>query len=181
MPESSFRSQFEQQYEPVARVLFAWACLHIRSSLRPRLDPEDVLQEVCCRAFQRFAQFDPERASFRTWVFGIAHNVLREAFRGLGRSHAAALTTGRIESLQDLATSITRRVARDDELRNFLSRLDILTDEDRRLLLYRGLEGLEHARVAELLSITAESASKRWQRLCSRLRELGLPIELGVV
>ena len=68
-------------YSRVAPALFAWADLRIRAPLRAHLDPEDLLQEVACRAFEQFGTWDSERASFRRWAFGIASNVLREGLR----------------------------------------------------------------------------------------------------
>jgi len=61
---------FAALYGRAAPALFAWAALHVGEPLRARLDPEDVLQEVSCRAFERFDTFDPGRSSFHAWIFG---------------------------------------------------------------------------------------------------------------
>jgi len=189
MSRSGTNESFEALYEGVAGAVYAWASLHLRPELRTQLEPEDVLQEVCCRAYARFEEYDPARAPFRSWFFGIAHNVLREAFRNLARSRVRTgqpfqtsgqeLGTGWVDSLPDTATSITTRVARDDQLKAFLRRVGLLPEEDRKLLIYRGLEGLEHSHVGELMDLTPESASKRWQRLRARLRDVGMPDDLA--
>lgn len=170
---------FEESYREVAPSLYAWAALKIRAELRQLLDPEDLCQEVCLRAFLQFDAFDSARASFRTWVFAIARNVLREVLRNLARRErtpgGGLLTTGFAGAIPDSTTSITRRVARDEQIRAFLDQVAALPEEDRRLLIHRGFEGLEHSEVAALLAITTDSATKRWQRLCERLRQGGLP------
>ncbi len=175
-------ASFSDLYPPVAGAVYAWANLHVQNRLRPLLDPEDVLQEVSCRVFEQLPRFDPERGAFRGWVFGIARNVLREALRALGRQPKASaslkMTTGWMREVPDEATSVTRRIACDDALQRFLRRLGELADDERRLLIYRGLEGLDHAEVAGLLGVSAEVAAKRWHRLKERLREQGLPPEL---
>ena len=38
---------------------------------------EDVVQECWVVAVRRIRRFDPERASFQTWLWGVADNVLR--------------------------------------------------------------------------------------------------------
>jgi RNA polymerase sigma-70 factor (ECF subfamily) len=165
---------YAELYGRVAPAVYAWASLHIRPALRARLDPEDVLQEVACRAWSSFASWDERQGPFRAWLFGIARNVLREGLRRLAAEPAARgdalLTTRRLAALPDTATAVTTAVARDEGLRLFLGRVDALPDEERRLVMFRGLEGLSHGEVASLLSITPGAVAKRWQRLCERLR-----------
>ena len=166
---------FGELYARVAPSLYAWASLHLREPLRRRLDPEDLLQEVCCRAYDGFATYDAERAGFRAWIFGIARNVLRHALRQLGRSGAAEgggdAPLSSWSEVPDTATSITRRVARQEELTRFLERVQRLPEADRMLLMFRGLEGLSHREVGAMLGVEEKTAAKRWDRLCERLRE----------
>ncbi|HTE04849.1 MAG TPA: sigma-70 family RNA polymerase sigma factor [Planctomycetota bacterium] len=165
---------FDAVWGRVAPSLFAWASLHIRPALRARLDPEDLLQEVACRGYARFETWDERRGPFRAWIFGIARNVLRDAFRRLshepGARGAALPSTELLASLPDMATAHTRAVARDEDVRRFVQRCTELPEEDQRLLMFRGLEGLSHAEVAALLSLSPDAVAKRWQRLCDRLR-----------
>lgn len=170
-------------YEHVAPSIYAWAGVHVRGRLRARLDPEDLLQEICFRAHRAFAQYDPERGSFRGWIFGIAHNVLREALRSLHAHRTPDGSTYRtcvLEDIPDDATSVGERIARDDMMRTFLTWTESLDDTDRRLLLLRGLEGRSHAEVAERVGLTIEVTHKRWQRLCARLRTAPLPTLLAI-
>jgi RNA polymerase sigma-70 factor (ECF subfamily) len=165
------REGFAELYRRVAPAVAVWSRLHVHEGLRARLDPEDVLQETLTRAWQRFDEFDPERSSFRNWLFGIARNVLLEAFRKLSsasavRSNASTLT---LSVVPDTATSITRDVARRESLRSFAERVRALPREDQRLLLYRGLEERTHDEIARLLNVSPDAAAKRWQRLRAEL------------
>ena len=105
-----------------------------------------------------------------------AHHVVQRLLRTTARRHARGdrpepLAT-RAHRLPDEATTITRRVARDEGLAAFVRRLEELDDDDRRLLMYRGLEGLAHRDVGELLGVSEETAKKRWLRLRERLSAL---------
>ncbi len=165
---------FAELYGKVAPAVYGWAGLHLRGALRARLDPEDVLQEVSCRAFERFATFDPAQGEFRAWIFGIARNVLHKALRQLARPEAPAAADAwapGVTALPDTATSITRRVARDESLQEFVDAVGEWSEEDRKLLILRGLEGLPHEEVARRLGLNTETAAKRWQRLRERLRQ----------
>jgi len=163
-------------YERIAPALFAWARLRIRSSARAIVDPEDVVQDVWVQALRGFrATYDPERESFRAWLFGIANHVLSDAFRrAKGRLGAGGpkATARPMEEIPEEVTTMTRRIARQEDLRRFIDQVRALPDEDRMLVIYRGLEGLPHRAAAERLGITPAAARKRWERLREKLAAL---------
>jgi DNA-directed RNA polymerase specialized sigma24 family protein len=84
---------------------------------------------------------------------------------------ALPFTTGRMADLPDDATAVTRAVARDEGLLRLVEDVRALPDDDRRLVLLRGLEGRSHEEVAVLFATTPDAIAKRWQRLCARLRD----------
>jgi len=165
---------FDAAWRRIAPAVYAWARLHVRAPLQARLDPEDLTQEVACRAWAAFPRWDADQGAFRGWAFGIARNVLREALRRLATeprgNGPALLTTGELVALPDTATAMTRAVARDEALNSLLVRVDALPDEERRLVMFRGLEGMSHGECAVLLAISPEAVAKRWQRVCGKLR-----------
>lgn len=176
--------RFQACYQPLGPALQAWAHLRIPQALRARLDPEDLAQEVCCRAFARFDVFDPERGSFRAWLFGIANVVLKDFGRQLARLPDSARPRGDgsdagLDALPLEITSLSTRAARDEQLTRFLEHVDALPEDERRLLMYRGIEGLGWDDTAALLGVLPEAAKKRWQRLLARLRSGPLPLELA--
>jgi len=164
---------FARELEAAAPALMGWARLRVRPELRSMLDPEDLLQEVGCRAFAMAHAYDPGRASFRQWLFGIANNVLLEALRELGRRpltrDPGPDRTGFSDAIAAI-TTITRKVARDELIGRFLAQMDALEAEDRDLLLHHGLEELPYPEVARLLGLQEDAVRKRWQRLREKLR-----------
>ena len=177
-PQEPRRREFARSYEPVAAALLVWVNLHIVPQARSRVDPDDVIQEVWCRAYQQFSKYDPERGSFRGWVFGIAENVLLEEFRRCARGQSGAARPSRITALpamEDLAaelTSIGERAARNESVQRLLAEAGRLSEEDQRLLMYRGLEGQTHVEAARRLGIEPEAARSRWRRLKEQLKWL---------
>jgi RNA polymerase sigma-70 factor (ECF subfamily) len=153
--------------------------------MRSAVDPEDLVQEVWIRALKRFTAFDPDETPFRPWVFRIANNVLLEAFKALRNRPLPAggqATSGScilsLDAVPDEATSISRKAARNEALRRFIDQLGSLDEVERRLLIFRGLEGLSHAEVAERLQLGDDVVRKRWQRLREKLEAWGPPPEL---
>lgn len=173
-PEEQSLEGFAAAFDQVAPALLAWAHCRVRGPLRQRLEPEDLVQEVGMRACLRRSDFDPARGNFRQWLFGFASRVWLETLRELGRDPLGPRHRqggdSTLPAVADSVTNISRRVANDEVLRACRSRLDELGDDDRRLLLAVGLEGLGHAEAGSLLGIAEDSCRKRWQRLRERLQ-----------
>lgn len=165
-------SEYWEQLDTVAGHLYAWICLRLRAPTRRLADPDDVFQEVALRGHQVFGQLQ-EQESFRAWIFGIARNVLREQLRSLAvraRPVEDSSSAGNVDDLAEELTSISRRVAKGEEIQRLLATVATLEAEDRLLVLHRGLEDLTYREIGELLGIGEEAAKKRWQRLRTRIQ-----------
>ncbi|MCA8949891.1 MAG: sigma-70 family RNA polymerase sigma factor [Planctomycetes bacterium] len=163
---------FAGAFAAAAPALLTWARLRVRPELRSLIEPEDLVQEIGCRALANYRRFDSDRGTFRQWLFGFGNRVLLEALRELGgdfRSGSRALVGGVTEAVA-LVTTITRRIVRQEITRLLLERVDELGEEERALLLYRGLEEMDYADLAALLGASEDTVRKRWQRLRDRLR-----------
>jgi RNA polymerase sigma-70 factor (ECF subfamily) len=165
-------TEFQARFEPLAPALEAWARLRCDGPLGRSLEAGDLFQEVALAAYAAFGRFDPARGPFRPWLFGVAARVAAEHLRRSARraGRADAPLDGREERIPNELTTISRRVRRDEALARAVERLRGLEELDRRLLVHRGIEGLDHAEVATLTGLSGEAAAKRWQRLRERLR-----------
>lgn len=172
---------FARLYRRLAPSLFVWVSLRVLPEIRHRVDPEDIVQEVWYRVCSQLHTFDPNIAAFRTWVFAIANNLLRDELRKLRRrSRIAGVLDNKgtrdiVEALPDEATSVTRQVSRNEQIQELLERSQALDDVERKLLLFRGLEGLTYAEVARRLDVDQDAVESRWRRLRAKLRVHLLP------
>jgi RNA polymerase sigma-70 factor (ECF subfamily) len=176
------RERFGDLYHRVVPSVYAWASLKLRGSLGRYVQPEDFVQEVWLRALVAFPRFDPEATPFRRWIYGIVHNVLREALRAAARQPrqvgGAGPSDSRLFDLDDLPaeiTSLSLRVARDEGIKTFMKRIEALDPADRELVRLRGLEGLPFKDIARIQRVNEETARKKWQRLRTKLAVSGLP------
>ena len=62
---------------------------------------EEVVQDVLTRVWRSAGDFDPARATFRTWVYGIARNAVIDVERRRSVRPALALDEGRDEPSHD--------------------------------------------------------------------------------
>lgn len=174
---------FNRLYARIAPSLLAWAEIRLHARLKRLVDPEDIVQEVWCRAMDRYrTSGGPDPDKFRPWIFGIAHFVVMEALRrtrpqiaGVARSETPATD---LEEVPASVTSLSRQLKTEDSFRVFLEHVSTFDDEDRHLLLYRGLEGQTHKEVAHRMGVDQAVARKRWERLRERLRAMKLPEHL---
>lgn len=167
------RDAFTALYAHLAPALHAWAGLRLSPSLRTRMEPEDLLHEVWWRALDAFGSFDPEKGTFRSWLFTIATRVLMNAFRRAGTAARIGLPDGRASSPSNVPASVTdvsQRVVRDAVIKDVVTALRKLDDLDQAVFLHCGLEGLSAPAAAELTGQSPDTIKKRWQRLREKLR-----------
>ena len=85
-PKPDYSEAFEQHVWEV-HGFFAYR-------LGSRVDAEDLTQATFERAFKAWARFDPARASVRTWLMAIAHNLLIDHYRYRGTRKEVPLPDG---------------------------------------------------------------------------------------
>jgi RNA polymerase sigma-70 factor (ECF subfamily) len=167
---------FRELYERVAPSLYTWARVRSGQSRDLALDPEDLLQETWMRAVEGIATYDRERASFRAWIFGIAKHVAYDHWRKLTTRREwihtnSASASNALDSWPAIQTSVMSRLTRDESMRRLIEQVATLDPEDRMLLVHCGMEGAPCVLVATRIGLSAEAATKRWQRLRARLAE----------
>ena len=150
-----------------------------------RLDAEDVLQETYLDAEKRIASFDPDKAS-STWVW--LRLVLGQTLADLHRRHLQAgardvqreaplggvpggSSLGLSERLVAKLTSPSGAAMRDELLLGVRRALDEMDPTDREMLVLRHFEEASNAEVAELLGVPQSTASSRYLRALTRLKQ----------
>ena len=172
---------FAELYTQIAPALHTWAELRIRPAQRSLLEPQDLVQEVWFRALRALADFDPEQTPFRLWIFRVAKNVLLEAFRKQRASAGGLGPTTKLRALAGLpdeVTAVSKRLVRDESLDLFAAQVRALPEDDRKLVVHCGLEGLPYKEVATRLALSSDAVAKRWQRLRAKLNASSLPAML---
>jgi len=55
-------------------------------------NPEDAVHDIFVRVIEKAHQFNPKKASFRTWLFRIAHTIPKKHLSGPGCSGSPTIT-----------------------------------------------------------------------------------------
>jgi RNA polymerase sigma-70 factor (ECF subfamily) len=154
--EDAFREHFAPVYRFIAR--------RVGTDLA-----EDLAAEAFATAYRRRASYDPARAPVRSWLFGIATNVLRGHWRDEQEllELDAQLASGAARSFDTDADS---RVAAAALMPRIAGALAALNPEQRDVLLLHAWADLSHEEIAAALGIANGTARSRLSRARAALR-----------
>lgn len=155
-------------FEAIVQQFGARAYRIVAAALGPT-EAEDAAQEVFVQVHRGLPRFEG-RAALGTWIHRIAVNVALKRLRRRKRKPTPAL-------LEDDAAASRRpgpqARAEAEELRvAFREALAALPDEQRAVVVLRGVEGLSFDEVARALEIPVPTAQSRMSRARERLRGL---------
>ena len=127
-------------------------------------EADDLIQDTLERALARLPQWR-EGDNPRKWLFSILHNLHVDGLRRKSRRppHVGLESVG----LEQFSPSVDGASGRDLD-----NALQLLSGEQRQVVLLVGLEGLSYAETAEILEIPVGTVMSRLARGRDRLRTL---------
>ena len=143
----------------LARFLAAWG---------PRGDDlDDVVQESFVRAFRGLGGFRGQ-AAFRTWLFTIGANVMRDAGRRSGRRHPVPL---RDDDLPPGSGDPHEEAVAGETMQRLQAAVAELPSMQQKVFLLRAQQGLEYDEIARALGTTPGAARVHYHHAVKRLKE----------
>jgi RNA polymerase sigma-70 factor, ECF subfamily len=160
-PEA-FEAAFQEHFPPVYRF--------VARRVGPAL-AEDLAAETFATAYRRRGSFEPGRGSLRSWLYGIATNLVRNHWRA--EQHLLALDARLIPEtdLPDSADAIDERVIATMLAPRLAAALAELTRDQRDVLLLHAWAELSHEEIATVLGIALGTVRSRLSRARALLRE----------
>jgi RNA polymerase sigma factor (sigma-70 family) len=162
-----------EDFEAVFRAHFALVHRFIARRVGKAL-AEDLAAEVFATAYRRRAAYRAERGSLRSWLYGIANNIVREHWRRelqlleldarVWRESAGPLAAAQFSDAADervIAAALAPRIA---------GALAALNREQREVLLLHAWADLSHEEIAAALGIAPGTARSRLWRARAALR-----------
>jgi RNA polymerase sigma-70 factor, ECF subfamily len=128
---------------------------------------EDLVQETFFRAFRRLHTWRGE-ASFRSWLFRIGSNLVKDQHRGRKGRQLVSLKDHEIASTTDPHAEVEADEL-SERLRRAITRLPRL---QREVFLLRAQEGSSYDEIAAALKTTAGAARVHYHQAVKRLKEL---------
>jgi len=144
------------------------------SALGDRGQAEELVQEVFTRVWRKADSFDPRRASFRTWLYGIARNAIIDQKRRASVRPALAAYEVDEEGRGALDASLEQALLR----WQMSAALERLTPDHRQVIRLAHYQGLTLREIAEVTGIPLGTVKSRTSYA---LRGLRLALEeMGV-
>jgi RNA polymerase sigma-70 factor (ECF subfamily) len=189
--------------QPTDEVLMQWLAagrnealheLHSRYAARifkiavqslDRATAEDVVQDVFVAVWRKAHTFDPQRGSFRPWVFQIAHfRILNELRSRNRRPRLEPFAEGLEVSLRDPSAEPEEVVQRGEERAALRSAMEALPLAQRQAVRLAFFGDLSHDQVARKLDLPLGTAKTRiragLQRLRTRLAAAVAVVVVGI-
>ena len=164
---AAYRGGDEQAAAELVRRHIAALGRFLYSSGADRDEVDDLVQETLFRAFRRLATWRGE-ASFRSWLFTIGNNLLRDHFRSRKNQRVLSLDDRDIPDQSDPHADLAA-VEAGERIRQGLADLPRL---QREVFLLRAQEGNEYAEIAVALGTTPGAARVHYHHAVKRLKEL---------
>ena len=155
----AFALLYQRYFDPVY-----WYCYR---QLGEAAAAEDAASQVFAKVLVALSGYRDRDASFRPWLFRIAHNVVVDAVRAR-RSHAAIETAWDVADAAATPEEAALSTEAQRTLRHVLTRLP---DDQRRVVELR-LAGLTGAEIAQTLGRSRGAIDTTYCRAIARLRGL---------
>jgi RNA polymerase sigma factor (sigma-70 family) len=157
-----FEAAFRQHFPPIYRF--------IARQVGPAL-AEDLAAETFATAYRRRSAFDPARGSLRSWLYGIANNLMRHHWRA--EQHHLALDARILPEpdISDSSDAIDQRITAALLAPRLAAALRLLSRDQRNVLLLYAWAELSHEEIAAVLEVAPGTVRSRLSRARAFLRE----------
>ncbi|WP_412515652.1 RNA polymerase sigma factor [Actinomadura madurae] len=139
-----------------------------------RLGPDaasDIASQTFLEAFRRRHRYDPARANVRTWLYGIATNLIGKHRRGEVRGLQARARLGPVPDEGGHADRVDARVSAEGLRGRLAGAIAGLPAGERDVLLLVALADLTHEEVAAALDVPYGTVGSRLSRARKKVRE----------
>ena len=161
---ASKKLSFEEYYDKYSQQAYGYIYKKIRDSYLA----EDLTMEAFLSCYQKFADFDPEIASFQTWLYVIINNRLKNYYRDRKQ-------TDNIDDYMDLVGSSEDDMLAAEELkdmRNVLADgLLSLPEKKRQIVILKYFKNKKANEIAQILGMTPVNVRVQLSRALDKLKQ----------
>jgi RNA polymerase sigma-70 factor (ECF subfamily) len=149
---NAFSRLVEHEYDFVFKVAWKWT--------RNRTDAEDIAQEVCLRLAKSISKFKGN-GRFRTWLYALVLNVVRDTARKASREKRRA---------EEWSRDIVNGSDGDDGTGELWHAVQTLPDKQKDAVLLVYGEGMSHSQASEVLGVAEATISWHLHEARKRLK-----------
>lgn len=164
------RNAFANLYDQYYTALYRYFYFHLGN----QQDAEDLAGVVFLKAWRSLNKFNPDKGTFKAWIYRVAHNVLIDSYRKqrndevpLDEFTNPGNTDKRLED-----TLISKQQT--ERLYKILQSLD---ERSRAVIVYRFISGFNHRETAQLVGISEGNVRVIQLRALIKIRRFFAEVE----
>ena len=155
---------FEDYYNKYYQQVFAY----ILGKIHNFASAEDIAMDCFLSCYKHFDSFNPEKASFATWIYTIVNNKLKNFYRD--KKDCLSIDDIEIAEENDMEHTI-ERAENFKLMRKHLSiALDTLSDTQKKVVIYKYYYGLDSNKISQNVGISAVNVRVQLSRALKKLR-----------
>ncbi len=134
-------------------------------------DASDMTQEALLKAYKSLEKFKFD-SKFSTWLYRITMNTCIDEYRKRNKRNSDISIDDVGESIRDSAASPQDILERNETALAVREAIACLSEEHKRVVILRDIEGLSYAEIATIEEISEGTVKSRINRARSELRKL---------
>ena len=160
----------KETFEVVYEENFSYIYNYVYGQLLHREKSEDLVSDIFMKAMTHYEQFDPSRASVKTWLTNIARNTVIDEFRRSGKRSNVSLDDE--DNPIDPSYEDEYEVLKEDTQKDVYRLLSHLSEPERELLVMVYFENMKNDQIGSVLGINSKAVSERHRRLLVKCRKI---------
>lgn len=162
----SARDIFAELYEEFLPKVFRY----VRYRVNNTHVTEDLTSTVFEKALTNFEKFSRDKASFSTWIFAIARNVVIDHYRVQGRRRTVSLEEAEIEVASNELPP-DEALVRMEEREKLHACVSRLSDEEQEIISLKFGSELNNRQIAKMLGLSESNVGTRLYRAVRKVRD----------
>ncbi len=130
---------------------------------------EDLTSTVFEKALTNFSRYSSDKASFSTWIFSIARNVVIDYYRVNGKRQAVSLEEATDRPSGDLSPE--EELLKREELKRLQVCLIALSQEEQEIIRLKFGAELNNRQIAKMLGLSESNVGTKLYRGVKKLRD----------
>lgn len=145
---------------------------YVRSQVTDQATAEDLSAAAFERAFSRSDSYDPAKASFATWLFRIAHNLVINHYTATSRK-PVHYELDEVAEVSTADLSPEQQLLRQEKQQTLTESIATLSERDQEIIQLKFFGRLTNREIAEVLELNEKTVSviilRALQKLKARL------------
>lgn len=141
------RNAFARLFDLYYAALYRYFYFHLGN----QQDAEDLAGLVFLKAWQNLALFDPDKGTFKNWIYRVAHNVLVDVYR---KQRNDIPIDEELDEIGHTGKRLEDTLINKQQTELLYEALSMLDQRSRAVIIYRFISGFDHRETARLVGIS---------------------------